>query len=130
MASSCVAQQPPACLVRTAALVSNNCNYICPISYDIMEDPVRTVDGQIYDRAAITSWFEKRRNERKPLTSPLTNQELPSDALQSCDALKEEIRCFRRALETTTLLTQMLLSFLSHPVCSAIWIKFRLSLKV
>lgn len=33
-------------VVRTVALESNHCNFLCPISYDIMKDPVQTADGQ------------------------------------------------------------------------------------
>jgi hypothetical protein len=41
--------------------------FICPITQDIMVDPVVADDGYTYERAAIETWFMER------LTSPLTN---------------------------------------------------------
>ncbi len=52
-----------------------------PISFDVMTDPVSTADGQTYDRQYISDWFEVRRKERLPLTSPLTGLKLPNDEL-------------------------------------------------
>jgi hypothetical protein len=31
--------------------------FLCPISQTLMVDPVRTVDGHIYDRSALLEWF-------------------------------------------------------------------------
>ncbi len=41
--------------------------YICPISNEIMLDPVVCSDGHTYERAAIETWFSGH------LTSPVTN---------------------------------------------------------
>ena len=38
----------------------------CPITQDIMQDPVKTVDGMTYDRPAIDRWLIQHT------TSPLT----------------------------------------------------------
>jgi hypothetical protein len=46
----------------------------CPISWLVMEDPVRTVDGQLYDRPSIEEWFKKGKT-----TSPMTNVILQRD---------------------------------------------------
>ena len=46
---------------------------VCPISKEIMHDPVITADGHSYDRASIEQWF--RLGKR---TSPLTGVELPN----------------------------------------------------
>ena len=43
-------------------------NYLCPITGELMDDPVVAADGHTYERAAIETWF-RRRN-----TSPMTNQ--------------------------------------------------------
>jgi hypothetical protein len=43
-------------------------NFLCPITNEVMEDPVVAADGHTYERAAIETWF-RRRN-----TSPMTNQ--------------------------------------------------------
>ena len=44
--------------------------YICPISLEIMEDPVIAADGYTYERVEIEAWFMKTR------TSPKTNEAL------------------------------------------------------
>ena len=43
---------------------------ICPITQDVMEDPVVCADGHSYERAAITQWLLARD------TSPCTNAPL------------------------------------------------------
>jgi len=40
---------------------------ICPILHERMTDPVIALDGQTYERRAITAWFEKG-NRRSPVT--------------------------------------------------------------
>ncbi|XP_078572159.1 MAM and LDL-receptor class A domain-containing protein 2-like isoform X1 [Branchiostoma floridae x Branchiostoma japonicum] len=62
--------------------------YICPISNSVMKDPVRANDGCIYDRAAITAWYE--RNGCTP------NLKAHTLDLQSVDGLREEIDEFRK----------------------------------
>ena len=49
--------------------------FLCPITHDIMRDPVSTADGHTYERKAIARWLESRR------TSPKTNEPLESVAL-------------------------------------------------
>ena len=46
--------------------------YMCPITADIMTDPVSTLDGFTYERTAITEWL--RTND----TSPSTGAKLES----------------------------------------------------
>ena len=43
---------------------------VCPISHELMRDPVICCDGQSYERESIEKWFEHHD------TSPLTNVEL------------------------------------------------------
>ena len=43
---------------------------ICPITAELMTDPVVTADGHTYDREAIESWL------RRKTTSPLTGEPL------------------------------------------------------
>lgn len=45
--------------------------FICPITHDVMTDPVVSADGYTYERAAIARWFETSRK------SPVTGQMLP-----------------------------------------------------
>jgi hypothetical protein len=42
--------------------------FICPITQDVMKDPVICSDGYTYERAAISQWMSTKN------TSPLTNQ--------------------------------------------------------
>ncbi|CAE6970645.1 PUB36 [Symbiodinium sp. CCMP2592] len=45
--------------------------FICPITHDVMTDPVVCADGYTYERTAISRWFETSRK------SPVTGQSLP-----------------------------------------------------
>lgn len=49
--------------------------YVCPITADIMRDPVSTIDGYCYEREAIEKWFSCHD------TSPMTNLKLKSKLL-------------------------------------------------
>jgi hypothetical protein len=56
---------------RSDSLESNdslNCDFICPITQDVMKYPVKCSDGYIYEKAAIKEWLTSRRK-----TSPMTN---------------------------------------------------------
>ncbi|KAM0939760.1 putative U box domain, armadillo-like helical, Zinc finger, RING/FYVE/PHD-type [Dioscorea sansibarensis] len=50
--------------------------FICPISLQIMKDPVTTISGITYERQSIERWLFTDHNT----TCPLTNQPLPSDS--------------------------------------------------
>lgn len=60
--------------------------------------------SQIYDRSSITAWFNKRKRDRQPITSPLTNLVLLSESLTSCVELKRSIEEFRESLRGTNTL--------------------------
>ena len=49
--------------------------FVCPISQELMVDPVLASDGHAYERRAIERWFEKR------VTSPKTGEPLETRAL-------------------------------------------------
>lgn len=50
--------------------------YLCPITREIMKDPVICSDGYTYERAAITSWIQKGK-DRSPMTNAVfTSQDL------------------------------------------------------
>jgi tetratricopeptide (TPR) repeat protein len=71
-------------------------HFLCPISLEIMEDPVMTVDGSSYERASIEAWFQKTDRD------PLTNEIVTSKALTPNKALKSAIQAareLRRVLE-------------------------------
>jgi hypothetical protein len=52
----------------TAAAAAPPDTFLCPITNEVMDDPVVAADGHTYEREAIETWF-RRRN-----TSPMTNQ--------------------------------------------------------
>ena len=63
-----------------------NSEFTCPITQSVMEDPVSTLDGQTYERAAIEAWLAKKR------TSPLTGTPLESTKLIPNVALRNAIQ--------------------------------------
>jgi len=68
--------------------------FICPLSQTPMEDPVMTVDGCVYERSYIEQWIRHRQQHRLNITSPTTNQELPSQRLVSLTALQKAIEAY------------------------------------
>jgi len=64
-------------------------NLICPITKDIMDDPVQLANGQSYDRNAIAIWFIDHD------TDPLTNERLENKELTTNYALKRIIDDYR-----------------------------------
>ena len=62
--------------------------YTCPITCEIMNDPVSTADGHTYEREAITTWFAING------TSPVTNKVLPNKLLTPNWSLKSCIESF------------------------------------
>ncbi len=59
----------------------------CPLTMEVMTDPVMTADGQTYERTQIESWFELGNR-----TSPMTRAELPNTNLTPNIALRNAIR--------------------------------------
>ena len=69
----------------------------CPITQEVMEDPVRTKDGvHVFERAALDEWF--RRGHR---TNPLTNQELLSLELTEDRLLRTVIWATNKGFEVS-----------------------------
>mmetsp|Transcript_48116 Transcript_48116/g.112507 ORF Transcript_48116/g.112507 Transcript_48116/m.112507 type:complete len:642 (+) Transcript_48116:82-2007(+) len=69
-------------------------SFICPMTQTVMEDPVMTVDGCTYERSYIEQWIRHRRQQNLRVTSPLTNEELPSHRLLSLTALRKAIEAY------------------------------------
>lgn len=68
---------------------------MCPLTHELMRDPVITSDGHSFEREAIDHWFKTSK------LSPITGLELPSKLLRSNFALKvasqtylENLACF------------------------------------
>ena len=69
-------------------------DYICPITAEIMTDPVCTMDGFTYERAAITEWL------RTNSTSPSTGALLESTTLIPNHLVRSLLRAFNEAPAT------------------------------
>jgi len=63
-------------------------SFVCPITQEVMIDPVFTDDGNTYEREAIREWLEEAD------TSPLTNEKLESKSLRPNLALRKMIAEF------------------------------------
>jgi len=70
--------------------------FLCPITRDIMTDPVICSDGHTYERSAIELWF--RNNSR----SPKTNQQLTSKVLIPNHAMRSAIDTMTTLRESIT----------------------------
>lgn len=66
-------------------------NFVCPISLDIMTDPVILQTGQTYDRASIQKWFDKGNR-----TCPVSMQKLSDYSLTPNHMLRRLIREWSR----------------------------------
>ena len=60
----------------------------CPISQELMRDPVVAADGRTYERAQIAEWIRSHN------TSPMTNEQLDHKHLCSNDIARERVRQF------------------------------------
>jgi hypothetical protein len=63
-------------------------DFICPITQEIMLDPVIASDGHTYERRAIDEWLSQHNS------SPLTSQQLENRNLLPSHTLKRMIREF------------------------------------
>ena len=68
-------------LSRAAGIKS----FLCPISHEVMRDPVAALDGHSYERANIERWLQEQ------ITSPLTGMRLASRLLIPNHALRASI---------------------------------------
>jgi len=79
-----VAEQQSGCDASNILSRAQDC-MICPISYEIMSDPVICSDGHSYERAFIQEWL------RTSSVSPMTGAVLPNDTLIPNHSLKSLI---------------------------------------
>jgi U-box domain len=90
-------------IVRTVKLERPSCSdsLICPISFDIMDDPVVCADGHSYDRVNIERWLAA--SNRSPKTNlPLAHNNLiPNLALKKAvDEYKADPKNKQRPVTT------------------------------
>ena len=69
-----------------AAAATFPAEYYCPISNVIMRDPVSTMDGDVFERAAIERWLKRQ------CTNPLTGAALPAPTLVPNNVLARLIK--------------------------------------
>jgi hypothetical protein len=62
--------------------------YLCPITTDIMTDPVLCTDGHVYEKTAIQKWLDTHN------TSPMTKAAVCKNTIIPCFALKSLIQEF------------------------------------
>jgi len=86
---------PPALpsLSPPAYLVSDECDreslpneFLCPITREVMTDPVVAEDGHSYERFAIRQWFSEGKS-----TSPKTGLQMPGRVLIANHAMRAQI---------------------------------------
>ena len=65
--------------------------YTCPISHELMVDPVCTASGQTYERDAISQWLRTKQ------TDPTSNARLPNKKLVLNFALRGAIEQWKEA---------------------------------
>lgn len=79
--------QKPASSMKASVLENSHNEFLCPITMEIMRDPVIAADGYTYDRSAILAWFEKGKDR-----SPMTNVVLPNKSVTPNRTLKMVIQ--------------------------------------
>ncbi|XP_024384626.1 U-box domain-containing protein 43 [Physcomitrium patens] len=50
--------------------------FVCPLTKQVMQDPVTLENGQTYERAAIERWFQECKENGRPILCPMTGQEV------------------------------------------------------
>lgn len=65
--------------------------FICPLTKQIMRDPVTLENGQTYEREEIEKWFKECRESGRKVVCPLTLKELRSTELNPSIALRNTI---------------------------------------
>uniref|UniRef100_A0A6B2LRJ2 U-box domain-containing protein n=1 Tax=Arcella intermedia TaxID=1963864 RepID=A0A6B2LRJ2_9EUKA len=65
-------------------------SFICPITQQIMEDPVIAVDGHSYEREAIIQWIKQRPD------SPISRVPLSIEQLKPNNELKAQIMAWKK----------------------------------
>jgi hypothetical protein len=71
--------------------------FICPLSKQVMQDPVSLENGQTFERSAITQWFQEQERSKKGggggegPRCPVTGELLSSASLRPSNALRSAI---------------------------------------
>lgn len=65
--------------------------FLCPLTKQVMRDPVTLENGQTFEREAIEKWFRESRENGRRLVCPSTLRELRSTELNPSIALRHTI---------------------------------------
>ena len=65
--------------------------FVCPLTKQVMRDPVTLENGQTFEREAIEKWFKECKESGRKLVCPLTQKELKSTDLNPSIALRNTI---------------------------------------
>ena len=66
-------------------------DFICPITTELMADPVMAADGHAYERTAIERWLATKS------TSPMTGEALEHTFLSPSHMVRRQIREWQQA---------------------------------
>ncbi len=66
--------------------------FLCPITQEVMVEPVTCADGHSYERQAIEQWLRQQTDREMPLTSPKTNEPLAHPHINPNHQLRALIR--------------------------------------
>ena len=80
------AQGPSSAAEAPAPREEPPADFICPITTELMSDPVMAADGHSYERSAIERWLATKS------TSPMTGEELQHTCLANHHMLRRMIR--------------------------------------
>ncbi|KAF8406722.1 hypothetical protein HHK36_008814 [Tetracentron sinense] len=65
--------------------------FVCPLTKQVMRDPVTIENGRTFEREAIEKWFKECKESGRKLVCPLTLRELKSTDLNPSIALRNTI---------------------------------------
>ncbi|KAI9200956.1 hypothetical protein LWI28_015688 [Acer negundo] len=65
--------------------------FVCPLTKQVMHDPVTLENGQTFEREAIEKWFKECKESGRKLVCPLTQKEVKSAYLNPSIALRNTI---------------------------------------
>ena len=70
-----------------------NADHLCPISRELMREPVTASDGHVYERASIERWIKEKTkgNKKVPVRSPKTGEPLESIKLIPAHMVRSQI---------------------------------------
>ncbi|VVA95487.1 unnamed protein product [Arabis nemorensis] len=69
--------------------------FICPLTKQVMQNPVTLENGQTFEREAIEKWFQECRENGRPLSCPITSKVLSITDLSPSIALRNTIEEWR-----------------------------------